>query len=282
MADIRLERLVENMVLGSDNLPIENGTNLVPISEATLKSIFDRHRESGYIVLSANRTEDKNRTREDNVAAYRGLLSALKNSPFGYLPVWGGFREEGRDTANPEPSFLVFPQKTRKEHGGEASFDALLDFGLELGRKYAQDSIVVRYPMDYEGEMAGRTTWVDCRTGRDTTEFGEDPVWDDPEQEFYTKDRRGGKGGSSAFRRWMAGGDPTTSSELGRTPKRGKTPKAPQRFTSPYLGDISESYQFFVESPSQTLNRAMDRKYSGYDTEICEVLPWYRGRTGSV
>lgn len=309
MADIALENLSESVVanlgvskyITDQYLPIEAATHLYRIDESTLWRIMDKHSDTGFVVLSANRSEgsqfdtergDYLRSREDNVNDYRKLVSLLKRSPYGYLPTWGGFREQGRDTINPEPSFIVFPSKTKKEGGDAASFDDLLQFGLEVARRFNQDSIMVRYPADYADETkAGRTTWVN-KDGDDTDEFENDAIWNDEQQEFYTKDRRASKGGKESFKRWMRGEDPITPAETGlpvQSDDGEMMPTRPQRFSSPYMrslgGDDSameESYQFYVESPSRTLNRAMARHYDGYDTAICEVLPWYRGRTGSV
>ena len=66
-------------------LPIHYGT-LIPISEATFKSLFDRHNRTGWIIVSANRTEDEKR-QIDRVLPYQVIdaLGAVHNGGRGDL-----------------------------------------------------------------------------------------------------------------------------------------------------------------------------------------------------
>jgi hypothetical protein len=290
MADIKLEELANAIYesasakwrIGSNFVPIERGTKLIRIDEATLHRVFDRHKDTGYIVISANRSERPDlktgkveRTREDNIAAYRKLHAMVKSSPFGYLPLWGGFKEAGKDAVDPEPSFMVFPKKHFDElDDGNSNFDDLMKFGMDAMTEFGQDAIMVCFPIDYyDKERAGKTTWVD-KDNIVTATFGKDPVWNDRGQEFWSQDRRKGAGGYAQFARWLKGQSPwergASSTRDNFHPTNMKirdVPDPPERFSSQM-----EAYEFFIEPEAATYSRKMIRSMTGYDTGIYKYL----------
>ena len=242
-----------------EDIPIHFGS-LIPISESTFKSLFDRHNKTGWVIVSANRSEDEERTRDINVSQYMKLRKELDESPFSYVPTWGGFLEHGRDTVNPEPSFIVYPDKTGKDGGDNNNFKDLLGFALGACKRYGQDSIMVKYPEHYpdDPDREDKTFWLRA-DGTIDSRFNNDPIWDDPSQMYYTKDRRRAKGGADSFKRWSKGGDPTTYAEEGDVPKHywRKGAKPPSRFSSEFYSGpdaANESWIQFVEPPPSTIS----------------------------
>lgn len=237
--------------ISCEDIPIHFGS-LIPISESTFMHLFYSHNKTGWVVISANRSEDEHRTRDINVSEYMKLRKELDASPYSYIPTWGGFLEQGRDTVNPEPSFIVYPDKTGKEGGEGNNFKELLDFALDACKRYGQESIMVKYPDRYpeDRDREGKTYWLHG-DGTIDTRFKNTPLWDDPSQMYYTKDRRHGSGGTDSFKRWARGGDPLTPIE-----KNGRhgpwEPKPPSRFSS----EVAESATWiqFVEPPPTTIN----------------------------
>lgn len=65
---------------------------------------------------------------------------------YAYIPVYGGYKEEGQDIAQVEKSFIVFPYQRRNSK--QVDYETFLSSMMQLGKKYNQDSILVKYPND--------------------------------------------------------------------------------------------------------------------------------------
>lgn len=78
------------------------------------------------------------KNRHINNVKTKELRSALIGAPVSYIPVVGGYQEEGNDSATEEKSFFVIPRDT--EH---FSLESFIDFALSLTRKFGQESVLV-------------------------------------------------------------------------------------------------------------------------------------------
>lgn len=109
---------------------------LEPFNEA-LYQLLDKHSENGYIIVSLCNDEDD---------CVRKLITILKKSPWSYMPVYGGFIEnkgEENETVVYEKSFMIFNYDKK---GNPNKLDDLFNFGVELSKKFNQDSFLYHEP----------------------------------------------------------------------------------------------------------------------------------------
>ena len=98
-----------------------------------LYQLLDKHSENGYIIVSLCNDEDD---------CVRKLITILKKSPWSYMPVYGGFIEnkgEENETVVYEKSFMIFNYDKK---GNPNKLDDLFNFGVELSKKFNQDSFL--------------------------------------------------------------------------------------------------------------------------------------------
>ena len=149
------------------------------LSEANLNYIMCNAENNGIIIISANRDsvysydsncdlsrdytqclltngydyDDEKLVRiiatkylaEHNKQAYKQLYNKIKNTPYSYSQLYGGFKKfDGIDISFfYEPSFLIYCVD-RSGHGpnymgNQLSFDELFEFGKELCKEYHQE-----------------------------------------------------------------------------------------------------------------------------------------------
>ena len=109
---------------------------LEPFNEA-LYQLLDKHSENGYIIVSLCNDEDD---------CVRKLITILKKSPWSYMPVYGGFIEnkgKENETVVYEKSFMIFNYDKK---GSPNKLDDLFNFGVELSKKFNQDSFLYHEP----------------------------------------------------------------------------------------------------------------------------------------
>ena len=109
---------------------------LEPFNEA-LYQLLDKHSENGYIIVSLCNDEDD---------CVRKLITIFKKSPWSYMPVYGGFIEnKGKvnETVVYEKSFMIFNYDKK---GNPNKLDDLFNFGVELSKKFNQDSFLYHEP----------------------------------------------------------------------------------------------------------------------------------------
>lgn len=159
-----------------------NNGNLVSINEVNAKTLLDRHSENGFIVVSPcrgyadfdidpNKPNASQKLAEINNQRIKECISLIKQSGFSYTPVYGGFIEnQGTENEQSvyERSFIIYNNKKSETI---TDFKKLYDFGIELARKYNQDSILVKAPNeppryitqngDIDMEFSGKTTFND-------------------------------------------------------------------------------------------------------------------------
>lgn len=109
---------------------------LEPFNEA-LYQLLDKHSENGYIIVSLCNDEDD---------CVRKLITILKKSPWSYMPVYGGFIEnkgKENETVVYEKSFMIFNYDKK---GNPNKLYDLFNFGVELSKKFNQDSFLYHEP----------------------------------------------------------------------------------------------------------------------------------------
>ena len=102
-----------------------------------LYQLLDKHSENGYIIVSLCNDEDD---------CVRKLITIFKKSPWSYMPVYGGFIEnkgEENETVVYEKSFMIFNYDKK---GNPNKLDDLFNFGVELSKKFNQDSFLYHEP----------------------------------------------------------------------------------------------------------------------------------------
>lgn len=121
---------------------IESNKNApVLLEKITLNRIIDKHGNNGFISISANRSD---KPQEENDANTQQLIRDIKQNNFGYLPVYGGYRNtETGEEAEYEPSFIVF---NFDSNGKPRNFEDLKNFAIAMCGKYNQDCVLIKAP----------------------------------------------------------------------------------------------------------------------------------------
>ena len=162
------------------------GNELVrKLDEASLSRVTMGHDDSGYVAISACRAkenledelgrdlDDKQAIAENNRRT-RELAQKLKMLGYSYIPVYGGYHEEGALESSYEKSFVVYPFNKSRSVDFEKFFEDL----IKLGKKYNQDSILRKAP----GEKA---KYINCHTGEVEVEF-DGMSFNDISKEYFT------------------------------------------------------------------------------------------------
>ena len=140
---------------------------LEPFNEA-LYQLLDKHSENGYIIVSLCNDEDD---------CVRKLITILKKSPWSYMPVYGGFIEnKGKvnETVVYEKSFMIFNYDKK---GNPNKLDDLFNFGVELSKKFNQDSFLYHEP----GKTPTYYTY-----GKHISVFSDKMKFNDYAEEYFT------------------------------------------------------------------------------------------------
>lgn len=222
-----------------------------PLTEASLQHIINK-KYSGYFILSACRSDwveyelDKLgiTTEEEFREKFHGtkmeylnpkywnnlrskeLENDLKSLGFGYIPVYGGFKE----TSNEKPDGITVYERSYFvpfDGDGEEAFNEVKEKIIELGKKYRQESVTICPP----GEAPYFYVTTKYPNGDDVgTEqryFGKDYKINDVAQQFFTANNKSDRWNDGDFskkppRRFsfestnesvMVGGDPMSYAE---------------------------------------------------------------------
>ena len=186
----------------------EQEHNVMPLSESSLNQMLG-HGKTGMIIISSQvsniEREDPNLDltaqfeksleqkggiqsidsdalydemqdwlRKRNKAADKQLRQDIQDAGFSYTPVYGGYRMKETGEESHEPSYVVY---CYNRNGGLVKFDYLEQFGIEMCRKYKQESVYVQRPgeppvyLDYNGNQVNRTSSDNFKFNRDQEEF---------------------------------------------------------------------------------------------------------------
>ena len=174
-------QLMENMGLMPKNFLKEmfnyesNNSPMPLLTEITVNRLLGKHYNSGFAIVSASRSENTN---QENNQLTKELFLKLKNNPYSYIPVFGGFIEnKGSENEQHvyEKSFLILNYNKK---GEELPFQDLKNFALEICSEYNQESVVLKSP---DGNPKTLT-----RNGEVDIEFSGDIKINDLTQEYFT------------------------------------------------------------------------------------------------
>lgn len=126
------------------------------LTEATINRILTKHSDSGFIIVSANRTD---KTKKENDKNTKSLIADIRKSGYSYFQVYGGCKGMDGIVDKYEPSFFItnYKGKTLQDN-----FDDLFDLAVKICNKYDQDSVSVKAPndvpkyIDRNGEVVGK------------------------------------------------------------------------------------------------------------------------------
>tara|TARA_R100000805_G_C3615371_1_gene116791 strand:- start:650 stop:1393 length:744 start_codon:yes stop_codon:yes gene_type:complete len=186
-----------NKYLDSANDKSNVGNTWQIITEATLNRVMTKYADLGFIVISADRScsaekgspcSDEEEAEQDNINKQneKNIKADIRAAGFGFIPSYGGFREkdatgEGSIEILGEKSFII----PVGGYGGEkVGIEGLKQLGIELSKKYNQDSFFFK-PPDEEDKDA---YWINQSGGVDGKFTG--VVTNDPEQQFFTRLRK--------------------------------------------------------------------------------------------
>jgi hypothetical protein len=208
---VERESVMKKLLEGWNNYLAENRKNYHVLSETAFSRIVTDYAETGYIVITSDRTceaekgtscseEEDNEQTIANKSNLSQLKQDLRSSGFGYLPVLGGYKEKIKDpttgedvigddgkpkyidTEQPENSVIVIARDL-PEHGHED----LKALGQSLANKYNQDSFFYKPPNSvFKGAY-----WIK-KDGSVDMKFN-DFAYNDINQIYYTMMDRGPK-----------------------------------------------------------------------------------------
>ena len=182
------------------------------INEGGINRIMS-HGENGFIVISANRSEvfssnpecdltdeyvkycklNNEEPEDENVQkdwlaqrnnnADKELKDILKASKYGFTPVYGGYHGGDDVVDSFEPSYIVYNHVKGGGAGDHLNFDELRQFGIDLAKKFKQESVYSQGPdeepnyVGQNGEKQNSSSSKDFKINRD-------------DEMFYTTTRR--------------------------------------------------------------------------------------------
>lgn len=171
------------------------------LDEADLYRIITTYMDLGFVILSSQRSceaetgrtcseEEEQLQAQVNKENDENLKNDLKSSGFGYLPVYGGFKEKNPktgelvDSPNPEKSYII----VAKGKSASNNTDALKQFAGQLIKKYNQDSFLFKP----SNQIDPNAYWI-TQTGDIANTFKGPIKADDLTQSYFTQLRRGSK-----------------------------------------------------------------------------------------
>lgn len=159
---------------------IANNQNLVVLNEMTMERLLGKHFNKGLCIVSASRVKEN--TAEENNKYTREMYQAIIDSPYSFIPVFGGFIETTDNgeklPAKYEKSAIILNYDKK---GNEMDFDEMKAFAMSLGTKYKQDSILVKAPNDNPKYIL-----TSNNIGEVDYEFSGDVKINDLTQEYFT------------------------------------------------------------------------------------------------
>lgn len=112
------------------------------LTEATINRILDKHSKTGFIIVSANRSDKSKKENDKNT---KSLIEDIKKSGYSYFPVYGGYKGKDGIVDKYEPSFFI---TNYKKDTLQEDFQPLFDLAIEICGKYNQDSVLIKSPKD--------------------------------------------------------------------------------------------------------------------------------------
>lgn len=225
---------------------LSNEHELQLMEKINTGAIYKRHGKYGFIIISANRSDEPKEKNEQNT---KNLISDIQKNHFRYLPVYGGYRGSDGVEDDYEPSFIVFPYQTdTKENNPEL----LYNFAIEMCGKYNQDSVYIMKP-------GGNPNYYDREGNIVNSSSSKDLKINDLTQPFFTsfKDK--------------AGVEKEQDDQIRGLYKRSDKSKSYEEFKKDHLNDVKVGRRFtsdiqfehYANPKPVTLNERMRRELKG-------------------
>lgn len=241
---------------------LSNGQSPVMLENLNTGSLFKRHGEHGFGIITANRSNEDS---EYNERRTKELIADLKKSGYRYLPVYGGYVGSDGVEDDYEPSFVVFPYSTKSNEFTD--FEPFKDFLIELCGKYVQDSVLITAPDDDPKYFDALGHQVNKSSSKNLT-------LNDPTQMFFTsfknKDAVDAEIAAKLkplYRKYVKD-HPEVSFDAFKKFSKDKIKSIGRRFTMDI--QFEESYRLFLNPNPATLNEKMRRIKSG-EILMCEL-----------
>ena len=105
---------------------VGNNAPMVSINESNAKSLINRHTDCGYIILSpccggedfnidTTTQQGRDKLNQINRERFVELINILKQQPFSYTPIYGGFIEETGEEVK-ERSVIIYNKNRKGEN----------------------------------------------------------------------------------------------------------------------------------------------------------------------
>ncbi len=157
---------------------------LFKLKEANMVRSLELGKMYGYMLVSAIRQPAPNASTEDckeqqvkNSLNSRSLEEIITGNNLSYIPVYGGYQEEGK-RASEEKSYFILNYSIKTKDS--ISFDDFFDLAVNLCQKFNQDSVLVFNP------SSGKPAYFD-KQGRKVLEFSGNVKFNDLMQMYYTR-----------------------------------------------------------------------------------------------
>ena len=215
-------------------------SGLLPLTEANIRRIAKGHDKDGFAILSASRennrhvsnnvdSPERGNPNEKNDVQTKLLKKLIHSKGYTYIPIYGGYHEEGTDQSQLEKSFIIYPYKRNDKLVPWEQFEEdVYDIANNRVGGFDQDSILFKKP----GSSA---MYKDPRTREDAFEVGDNVEYNDTDQTYF-----------SAIKKWK-------DMSMNRKNKNFNVGK-PQRFS------FTEAY---IEPQPTTINGGHVRSLSG-------------------
>jgi hypothetical protein len=179
------------------------------VTEGGLSRVLGEYFNLGFIIISSDRTceselnkdcseKEKFAQLEKNRRNEKQLKIDIRDAKFGFLPVYGGYKEKREDadgnktevdTPFPEHSFIIPMQQVASSHPYKGPSEDLKQLGISLAKKYNQECFLYKPPKS----ESGNTAYFISQDGEITMKFDGVTV-NDLLQSFYTQLRKRGRG----------------------------------------------------------------------------------------
>lgn len=149
------------------------GEMVEKLNESSLNRVSSGHNNIGFVIISASRG---NKSAQENNNNYKELKRKVKELGYSFVPVFGGFVENGTDEVF-EQSLQVYPISSTVI-SKEYDFDKFQEDMINLAKKYEQDAILIKRPDK-------NPMFYDCKNNKWTDEFS-GITYNDLMQKYFT------------------------------------------------------------------------------------------------
>lgn len=124
-----------------------NNQKMIPLNEISMSRLLGKQFKGAFAIVSASSCR---KTPEENDMCAKDMYSTIRNSGFCFIPAFGGFSEIDIKTGEQvnytyETLAIIL---CHDKDGKEIPFQRLYDFVINLGKKYEQESVLIKSPQE--------------------------------------------------------------------------------------------------------------------------------------